>query len=344
MDLSKTIRSVQILNVNHDVSTISADDLLLCNPDPNPRSFIVSDADEELLIMMKFNDFIDIQSIKMYALPLDDVMDIEDASAPKQIHIYKLSNLNHDFEDIKKLKPHKSMVCSSKKLSKGQTVNLRKNISKPLAFQKVKYLAIFIESNQNDTEYTYLYGISLKNRSNDREQQQPNECEAAFEIIDELLTMQDDTTCVRTESSMNQIYQHLTDLWDIDESERQKGIKLLQQICSNILADPSNLKFRDLNFAIIGEQCDECQPALLLLFDAGFTLSEDGQRLILKSNELNIVMIRIIFESLSDETMVFPIDYTLHFNLCHWNHPFLIVFRSECNTKSTVPPIVNDEI
>ena len=170
MDFTKDVHSVQILNKDDEESTISPDEVLLHNSDPNPERFIVSDADEELIILVKFKQSVDLKSFKIYALPLDDDSNIDEASAPKQIHIYKLSHLNQDFEDIKGLKPHKSLICSTKKLSKGQNVNLRKNISKPLVFAKVKFMAIFIESNQGDTDKTYLHGLAFNEESNATEQ------------------------------------------------------------------------------------------------------------------------------------------------------------------------------
>ena len=162
MDDLKDIRSVQVLNVDDEYSTLSPNGLLLSGSKPETNSFIVSDADEELLILIEFTHSVDLHSMKIYALPLDEDTEMEDVSPPKQIHLFKLSNLNHDFDDIKGLKPNKSIKCSSKKLLKGQMVNLRKKTSNPLAFQRIKYLAVFIESNQDDTEKTYIHGLSLK--------------------------------------------------------------------------------------------------------------------------------------------------------------------------------------
>ena len=166
MDLSKAIQSVQVLNIDESESTISAEEVPLFDSIKDSESFIISDADEELIILIEFNQFIDLQIIKMYALPLSDDSEIEDASAPHQVHVYRLNTLHHDFDDIKGLKPDKSIKCSTKKLVNGQTVNLQKKISNPLAFRKMKFLAVFIESNQNHTELTYLHGISLKGTLN----------------------------------------------------------------------------------------------------------------------------------------------------------------------------------
>lgn len=312
MDISKAVRSVQVLNIDDEESTITSDEVLLHDSDPNPAHFIISDADEELLIMIRFKDSIDIQSIKLYALPLNDDMKIEDASPPKQVYIFKLSNLDQDFEDIKRLKPHKSIICSSTKLSNGQHVNLRKKISKPLAFKKVKYLAIFIESNQHDTEYTYLHGISLNVKSASLPQRKSTESKS----VRNSSTKQDVPETTAPTSSMNKFADHMNELWDIDECDRRKGIKLLEKICSNIMSDPSNLKFRDLNFAKIGERLEQCQPALLLLFAAGFNLSADGERLQLESNESNIKNIRAVQEAIRESQISSSIDSTVN-KLCY---------------------------
>ncbi len=53
----------------------------------------------------------------------------------------------------------------TKQLSKGQTTNLQKNAKNSIKFKKIKHLAIYIESNQNDTEKTYLNGIIFNGTS-----------------------------------------------------------------------------------------------------------------------------------------------------------------------------------
>ena len=46
-------------------------------------------------------------------------------------------------------------------MQKGQTFNLKKKSKIAVQFKKIKYLAIFIKSNQNETEKTFLSGIVL---------------------------------------------------------------------------------------------------------------------------------------------------------------------------------------
>jgi len=85
---------------------------------------------------------------------------------------------------------------------------------------------------------------------------------------------------------MTDLKKRLTDLWAIEESEREKGIKLLTKVYSNILNNPADPKFRDLNFSKIRKKLDKCRPAFYLLFTAGFTQSVDGQRLQWVGNQI----------------------------------------------------------
>eukprot|EP01084_Bolivina_argentea_P118953 210984_1 len=105
-DLIKTLR---VLNRSDEDSTIS--DLEFgSNINKNDIQYIMSDADEELLFLIEFREEIDLESIAFYASSLnkinpniDDTEDI-DYSPPKNIFIYKVDNLNKDFDDAKKQK------------------------------------------------------------------------------------------------------------------------------------------------------------------------------------------------------------------------------------------------
>eukprot|EP01084_Bolivina_argentea_P145841 255517_1 len=166
MTTTKAVKTCRALNVDEDESTISPQQLLITSDSLSDNSYIVTDVDEELIILIEFNQMIDLKSIKVFALSNAP----EDCSPPKQVHIYNLNNLNVDFDDIKSMKPDKSIKCYTKKLAKGQFINLRKNSRNSVKFKKTKYLAIYINSNQNDSEKTYLNGINL---NGDMDQTEP---------------------------------------------------------------------------------------------------------------------------------------------------------------------------
>jgi len=98
---------------------------------------------------------------------------------------------------------------------------------------------------------------------------------------------------------MSDVGMRLTALWEIDESEREKGIKLLQKVYGNILANPNDPKFRDLNFSKIRKKLDQCRPAFYLLFTAGFSQSVDGQRLQWQYNKNTIKQLQIASNALN---------------------------------------------
>ena len=66
MELSKVIKSIQVLNIDDSESTIKVDQLPKCGSIKDIKSFIVSDADEELIILIEFSQIIDLNSIKVY--------------------------------------------------------------------------------------------------------------------------------------------------------------------------------------------------------------------------------------------------------------------------------------
>eukprot|EP01084_Bolivina_argentea_P271792 462547_1 len=161
MDVKSFINTFNVLNVDVDESTFSVKELSTKNK-LDKDWYIVSDADEELLILVEFRDTIHLQSVTLYAIPNED--NEEEMSAPKKVKIYKIENANKNFDDIKSLKPDKSIKCSSKKLAKGQVISLTKTSKNAVKFQKTRYLAIFIESNQNEIDVTYLNGITFKGK------------------------------------------------------------------------------------------------------------------------------------------------------------------------------------
>eukprot|EP01084_Bolivina_argentea_P236035 397001_1 len=167
MSIAHLIKTFNVLNIDKNESTIQCDKLPFVN-DVKNDSFIISDADEEILIHVEFTKIINLKSIKLFARSQSSAVD-KNASPPKQIHIYKLNNLNVDFADIQSLNPAKSVVCSSRKLEKGQTINLQKHSSNAIKFKHVQFLAIYIESNQDDTEQTFFNAIKFMGSNNKHE-------------------------------------------------------------------------------------------------------------------------------------------------------------------------------
>eukprot|EP01084_Bolivina_argentea_P208266 355159_1 len=163
MDLKQLVQSIRVLNIDNEESTISPQQLISPKKTFNNDSFIISDADEELIILIEFQHAIDLHSIKLYSISFNDSADRNIyTSQPKQVHIYKLYNLNVVFDDIKSMKKNKSIKCTAKKMTKGQVINLKRSARDALQFKTTKYLAIYIESNQNDSENTHLNGIQIK--------------------------------------------------------------------------------------------------------------------------------------------------------------------------------------
>eukprot|EP01084_Bolivina_argentea_P008668 16220_1 len=171
-----SIKTCRILNIDREHSTLSESEFIQQNViNIHSNNYIVSDADEELLILVEFHTDIDLESIIFYAFPetknednddnSDNALDI-DMSPPKLINIYKSNNINISFDDLNSIKPNKTITCRNKKLIKGQVTNL-KTCKNAVKFGKTRYLVIYIKSNQNESEVTYVNGIILvKNAHN----------------------------------------------------------------------------------------------------------------------------------------------------------------------------------
>eukprot|EP01083_Nonionella_stella_P167243 561511_1 len=151
----------QVLNLDVSRSTITKDDFLHQTA-ANAQSYIVSDDDEELLLLIRFSQIVDLKFIKLHALaehksntneePMDEPM-----SAPRTIDCFALESLNVNFNDFDEKKCDKSIVCSSSKLAKGQKIKLQQ-IPK---FRKTRNLALYIKSNQDDVDKTFLNTLTF---------------------------------------------------------------------------------------------------------------------------------------------------------------------------------------
>ena len=112
MNLKHMIEIIKVLNVDDELSTIYGTQVIRNDNNISNKKYILSDADEEMLILIKFKQIVSIKTIKIHAF--NDIDTNQDTSPPKQIYIYKLKNLNINFDDIDKLNPDKSIKCNSK--------------------------------------------------------------------------------------------------------------------------------------------------------------------------------------------------------------------------------------
>eukprot|EP01083_Nonionella_stella_P309037 1092891_1 len=156
MNLDRLVGCLNILNIDNDSSTIRAPyQQLLTDDKVNHESFIVSNADEELLILVEFTQIVSLRSMKVYYVPNVKGSDDMDVSGPKQIHVYLVKDLNKNFDDLEQLTPHKSKRCKEENLSRGQIIKLKQP-------KKTQKLIIYIASNHGDTEKTSINSISFK--------------------------------------------------------------------------------------------------------------------------------------------------------------------------------------
>eukprot|EP01084_Bolivina_argentea_P167889 291255_1 len=147
--MTVSVKSCVVLNVDKNTSTITSDEII---GNRDNGKCIVSDCDEELLVLVEFKAGTTLQNISISAsISPENHTEIEqkiDASPPKLIHIYKTKNINLDFDNIQSLKADKIVKCSKNKLKTEQVVKLNKSSKNALKFKVVKYLAIYIQSNQ----------------------------------------------------------------------------------------------------------------------------------------------------------------------------------------------------
>eukprot|EP01084_Bolivina_argentea_P093722 168518_1 len=165
MDLTEYIETINVLNMDEEQSSISSLELVT-KEKFDASSYLTSDADEELLVLIEFKQLINLHSIKLYALSHNN----DDMSPPKEIHIFKIDNLSVNFDDIESMKSSKIVQCSKKKLRKGQLIKVKDGAKTATTFINTKYFAIYIKTNQNDTETTYLNSIKLKGNPNEADQ------------------------------------------------------------------------------------------------------------------------------------------------------------------------------
>eukprot|EP01083_Nonionella_stella_P209509 759380_1 len=168
MDLRDMIKAVDITCISDSESTILDANEFVSRRDIQHTDYIVSLGClmKELLIVIEFKDNIDLQSITLHSL-LATSKTKNQLSAPKTIHICHVNTLYISLDDIEKVKPAQSIDCTPDQLNQGQTIHLQQ-------FEGTKYVAIYIPSNQKDTEYTYLNGIAFTGHCSNKQNENAN--------------------------------------------------------------------------------------------------------------------------------------------------------------------------
>ena len=145
----KTIHSIHPEYVNKVEQSVAMDKK---NEFNHSFSSIV---DEKLLIFIEFKDKYDLNGITLYSyLSQSDC----DQSPPKQLRIYKSNTINMNINDITNMEHDLSIDCNIDKLNNGQTFKFENHKKR---FENTKYLIIYIQSNQYDTNKTYLNNIQF---------------------------------------------------------------------------------------------------------------------------------------------------------------------------------------
>eukprot|EP01084_Bolivina_argentea_P091767 165164_1 len=223
------VKSFELVNCQQNKSNV-----VFYDPEQiTNKSCIVSDANEEILIRISFENTINLNSIKLFAYPLanielktNNIADEEQEAAPKRVHVYKVNKFNVSLNDITTLTPDVSITCSQSKLQNGEYINLKRTSKNSTKFGSVEFCAVYIESNQNNTYKTYLNGITFHGEiENNITEEKQN---------DQKDDHDQEHTFDRTDTKKNQA------LSDIISKFRSKD--MLGRIDSSYLFKPSNLK------------------------------------------------------------------------------------------------------
>eukprot|EP01084_Bolivina_argentea_P094728 170318_1 len=160
-DIYKHIKQIKIKNTETG-STLSIKDLkqhLYVNSS-NQLQFIQGQ-DKKLLILIEFKYMVKLNLLRLLAMS-ESLQNIKNnssefsVSAPRQVQIYKIGSIEIDFDFVKKLKPDLNEETNN-------AVTIFENISENNEkFNQVKCMALYVISNQNNTQKTYFNRIIMK--------------------------------------------------------------------------------------------------------------------------------------------------------------------------------------
>eukprot|EP01083_Nonionella_stella_P274046 930049_1 len=135
-------------------------------------------------------------------------------------------------------------------------------------------------------------------------------------------------------ATYTKIQQHLSSLSAFDINIKTKAIKLLRKICDNIISNPTELKYQDLNFVKIHQKLNKCSPAIELLYDVGFKPSNDGLRLKCDRTGLAFQFIVQLRLSLKDSQLSFKDKSSSQDKATKYNFENESIFSKATNIKN----------
>eukprot|EP01084_Bolivina_argentea_P212440 361121_1 len=315
MNLKDSVECVTILNNAADCSTICPIELVT-GTNMNNKSFIVSDFGEELLILISFKNYVDLKSIQIYALSQDAHKQI---SGPKHIRIYLTNKPNIKYDELATMKPDKSICCSNKTLSNGHSINLQETATDAPQFTQTKHLAIYIESNQRNTQNTFINAVCFFGRDSTKKTKQTKDHTTAMRPIKdsrfEENKSHDVTDCPHLEKLV-------LIMRDYETGDAGISIYLDQSNVSRLLDDFYHLIFyhdSDEEFQFIYDQLGLCDITKCKIFERNAGRTMEGE----------------------NESAISQIFGKVH---CYYMHSFDVGYRFTISEKRIINADINNTL
>ena len=144
-DLTCNIKvdSAACLNINPD--SPSVDQIFIAGD-----RIMQSDSDEQMIVHIPFKSHVKVKSICVRATAVDN----DKSSGPREVRLY----VNHphlSFQDVDSVKPAQIIYLSQEDLE-GKPIEL-----KFVRFTKVFHIAVYMNSNQDNTPLTHFSSVSM---------------------------------------------------------------------------------------------------------------------------------------------------------------------------------------
>jgi len=121
-------------------------------------SEVYSDCDAQLIFLIPFSESIVLSSFSIRATEKPETKECEEAAPPCTVKLFT-NNLNMDFEDCEDGKPTFEYEFKGDE-TKGTPIPVKR-----AKFSNIVSITVFIESNQDETDVTFLNRITFTGRS-----------------------------------------------------------------------------------------------------------------------------------------------------------------------------------